>query len=150
VFWDGGHAIGSPSIADKVRTAGGDAVIILSDDEASHGGGFIATSGGANGGLGWLFGLGMLGGSKTITRMIVIKYLPDTRPSPSPAKAPTASFTPAPAPPPAPSSAPAPEPRNFEESHVLCITCRPWQSSSRAHRAYALSSPTTVAMDAPR
>lgn len=76
-FWDGGHAVGSPSIAGKVKKAGGDAVIVLSEDEAGHSGGISSTSGGASGGLGWLFGLGLSGGSKTITRMVVVKYLPD-------------------------------------------------------------------------
>jgi hypothetical protein len=75
-FWDGGHAIGSPSIAAKVKKAGGDAVIVLSEDEAGHGGGYSSTSGGSNG-FGWLFGFGMSGGSKTVTRMVAIKYLPD-------------------------------------------------------------------------
>lgn len=88
--WDGGHAIGSPSISGKVKKAGGDAVIIQSEDEAGHGGGFSSTTGGASGGFGWLFGLGMSGGSKTITRMVVVKYLPDepvpqTDPSSTPA-----------------------------------------------------------------
>ena len=76
-FWDGGHAIGSPSLANKVKIAGGDAVIIQSENEAGHGGGYSSASGSASGGLGWLFGLGMSGGSKTVTRMVVVKYLPD-------------------------------------------------------------------------
>ncbi|MBC2652052.1 hypothetical protein H7F50_19100 [Novosphingobium flavum] len=87
-FWDGGHAVGSPSIAAKVKKAGGDAVIIQSENEAGHGGGYSSTTGSASGGLGWLFGFGASGGSKTITRMVVVKYLPDiadpaSPPSPS-------------------------------------------------------------------
>lgn len=89
-MWDGGHAIGSPSIASKVKNAGGDAVIVQSEDEAGHGGGFSSTSGSASGGLGWLFGLGMSGGSKTVTRMLVVKYLPD-----EPAAPPSGSLSPA-------------------------------------------------------
>ena len=68
-MWDGGHAIGSPSIAEKVNKAGGNAVIIQSEDEAGHSGGY----GSASGGLGFLFS----GGSKTVTKMVVVKYLPD-------------------------------------------------------------------------
>lgn len=66
--WDGGHAVGSPNIAKKVRKAGGDAVIIQSQDEAGKAGSY---------GTGLLGGLFMGGGSKTVTRMLVIKYLPD-------------------------------------------------------------------------
>lgn len=93
-MWDGGHAVGSPSIASKVKKAGGDAVIIQSQDEAGHGGGFSTTNGSASGGFGSLFGLGMSGGSKTITRMVVVKYLPDEpapQSNPSPAPAPESS-----------------------------------------------------------
>ena len=68
-MWDGGHAIGSPSIAEKVKKAGGNAVIIQSEDEAGHGGSY----GSASGGLGFLFS----GGSKTVTKMVVVKYLSD-------------------------------------------------------------------------
>ncbi len=87
-FWDGGHAVGSRSIANKVKKSGGDAVIIQSENEAGQGGGYSSTSGGASGGFGSLFGFGMSGGSKTITRMVVVKYLPDqptapTSPTPS-------------------------------------------------------------------
>lgn len=67
--WDGGHAIGSPSIARKVKKAGGDAVIIESQEEAGKGGG-------AGYGTG-LFGFLAMGGSKTVTRMLVVKYLQD-------------------------------------------------------------------------
>lgn len=66
---DGGHAIGSPNIAGKVKKAGADAVIVQSQEEAGKGGGM----GTVNSGFGFLFA----GGSKTITRMVVIKYLPD-------------------------------------------------------------------------
>jgi hypothetical protein len=83
-MWDGGHAIGSPSIASKVKSAGGDAVIVQSENEAGHGGGFSSGSGG----LGWLFGLGMSGGSKTVTRMLVVKYLPD-EPTAAPSRSPS-------------------------------------------------------------
>lgn len=88
-FWDGGHAVGSPSIAGKVKKAGGNAVIILSEDEAGHSGGISSTSGGAGGGFGWLFGLGLSGGSKTITRMVVVKYLPDENAVPASGLPPT-------------------------------------------------------------
>lgn len=69
--WDGGHAVGSPNIAKKVRKAGGDAVIIQSQDEAGKAGSY---------GTGMLGGLFMGGGSKTVTRMLVVRYLPDTSP----------------------------------------------------------------------
>jgi len=67
--WDGGHAIGSPSIAAKVKKAGGDAVIVESQEEAGKSGGY----GAANPFFGWMAS----GGSKTVTRMLVVKYLPD-------------------------------------------------------------------------
>ena len=66
--WDGGQAIGSPSIAKKVKKAGGHAVILQTQDEAGSTGSF---------GTGLLSGLFMGGGSKTITRMIVVQYLAD-------------------------------------------------------------------------
>lgn len=72
--WDGGHAVGSPNIAKKVRKAGGDAVVIQSQDEAGKAGSY---------GTGLLGGLFMGGGSKTVTRMLVIRYLPDA-PAPAP------------------------------------------------------------------
>lgn len=77
-MWDGGHAIGSPNIANKVKKAGGDAVIIQSQDEAGKNGSF---------GTGLWGGMFMGGGSKTITVMLVVKYLPE---------APTAASAPAP------------------------------------------------------
>lgn len=70
--WDGGQAVGSPGVARKVKKAGGDAVIIESQEEAGKGGG-------AGYGTG-LFGILAMGGSKTITRMLVIRYMPDTIP----------------------------------------------------------------------
>lgn len=72
-MWDGGHALGSPSIASKVKKAGGDAVILLSQDEAGKGGGY----GSGTGAFAFLFS----GGSKTISKMIVVKYLPDVPPT---------------------------------------------------------------------
>lgn len=76
-MWDGGHALGSPSITRKVKKAGGDAVIIQSENEAGHGGGVSGIGGNSSGGFGSLFGWGLSGGSKTVTRMIVVKYLAD-------------------------------------------------------------------------
>jgi hypothetical protein len=63
-LWDGGHAIGSPTVAGKVKAAGGNAVIVENQDEAGRtgGGGFFK----------WF----AMGGSKTITRMLVIRYMP--------------------------------------------------------------------------
>ena len=66
--WDGGHAIGSPEIAAKVKKAGGVAVIVQNQEEAGKTGGI----GSLSGSLGFL----ALGGSKTITTMLVVKYLP--------------------------------------------------------------------------
>lgn len=77
--WDGGRAVGSPNVARKVKAAGGDAVIVETQEEAGKTGG-----GGFN-------GFFAFGGSKTMTRMLAIKYLPaedspNTSPqSPSPA-----------------------------------------------------------------
>lgn len=75
--WDGGHAIGSPGIAKRVKRAGGDAVIIQSQDEAGKAG---------SAGTGWLGGFFAGGGSKTITTMLVIRYLPDEPQAPAPAE----------------------------------------------------------------
>lgn len=66
--WDGGQAVGSPNVAKKVKKAGGDAVIVQSQDEKGNSG---------SAGTGFLNGLFMGGGSKTITVMLVVKYLPD-------------------------------------------------------------------------
>lgn len=66
--WDGGGAIGSRNIANKVKKAGGNAVIIQSQEEAGSTGSF---------GTGQIGGLFLGGGSKTITRMVVVKYLPE-------------------------------------------------------------------------
>jgi hypothetical protein len=66
---DSGHAIGSPNIAGKVKRAGGDAVVVESQDEVGKSGGV--------GAAGAFFGWFAAGGSKTITRMLVVKYLPD-------------------------------------------------------------------------
>jgi hypothetical protein len=73
---DSGHAIGSPSIGAKVKKAGGDAVIVESQEEAGKTGGYGSATG--------FFGFLAMGGSKTITRMLVIKYLPDETPSSAP------------------------------------------------------------------
>jgi hypothetical protein len=67
--WDGGQAIGSPSIAKKVKRAGGDAVIVETQEEAGKSGGVGTAS--------QFFGMLLSGGSKTITRMLVVKYLPN-------------------------------------------------------------------------
>lgn len=69
---DSGHAIGSPSIASKVKRAGGHAVIVESQDEVGKTGGFGSASP--------FFGFLAMGGSKTVTRMLVVKYLPDEVP----------------------------------------------------------------------
>ncbi|MCX7267145.1 MAG: hypothetical protein NTU75_01245, partial [Sphingomonadales bacterium] len=63
---DGGHAIGSPSIASKVKRAGGNAVIVESQEEVGKTGGVGSASP--------LFGFLAMGGSKSVTRMLVIKY----------------------------------------------------------------------------
>ena len=84
--WDGGHAIGSPSIAEKVKKAGGDAVIVQSQEEAGRTGGYGSGSG--------AFAFLAMGGSKTITSMLVVKYLPEDATSPAPAPTATSSPTP--------------------------------------------------------
>jgi hypothetical protein len=71
--WDGGHAVGSRTVAKRVKAAGGDAVVIQSQEEA--GGGAGAGGGGVWGGI------FAMGGSKTITNMLVVKYLPDEPPA---------------------------------------------------------------------
>ncbi len=55
-------------------------MIIQSENEAGHGGGMSSVGGSSSGGFGSLFGFGMSGGSKSITRMIVVKYLADDPP----------------------------------------------------------------------
>lgn len=75
-YWDGGHAIGSPSIAKKVKAAGGDGVILQTQEEAGKSGGY----GSSNQFFGWF----AAGGSKTITRMLVVKYLPNQSPTAQP------------------------------------------------------------------
>lgn len=67
--WDGGRAVGSPSIARKVKQAGGDAVILQSQQESGSGGGY--------GAVGNQFGFLAMGGSKTVTAMLAVKYLSD-------------------------------------------------------------------------
>lgn len=69
---DSGNAIGSPNIAGKVKKAGGHAVIVESQDEVGKSGGFGTASP--------FFGWFASGGSKTITRMRVVKYLPEETP----------------------------------------------------------------------
>lgn len=63
--WDGGHAVGSPTVARKAKEAGGDAVIVESEGDIG---------GGSGGGFGGIFALS---GSKTQTKFIVVKYLPE-------------------------------------------------------------------------
>lgn len=67
--WDGGHAVGSPTVAKKVKQAGGSAVIMLEQNDVGAG-----TSGGGSvaGGWGSFFSMG---GTKTTTTFIVVKYL---------------------------------------------------------------------------
>ena len=65
-YWDGGQAVGSPNIAKKVKAAGGDAVILQTQEEAGQSGGL----GSGNPFYAW----GMSGGSKTVTRILVVKY----------------------------------------------------------------------------
>jgi hypothetical protein len=77
-----GHAIGSPSIAEKVKKAGGDAIIMQAQEEAGSGGGY----GSGNGSFAFM----AMAGSKTISTMLVVKYLPD-EPAPSPSSAPDPS-----------------------------------------------------------
>lgn len=91
--FDGGHAVGSPSVASKLKRAGGDAVIVQSQEEAGKTGGYGSATG--------LFGFLAMGGSKTITAMLVVKYLPED----TVAALPTPSATPSPVP---PASAPSP------------------------------------------
>jgi len=74
--WDGGNAIGSRTVAKKVKQAGGDAVIIQSEEEAG------STGGAGTGAV--LGGFFAMGGSKTITKMLVVKYLPEADASTTP------------------------------------------------------------------
>lgn len=67
--WDGGHAVGSPSIARKVLKAGGNAVILLDQQDVGTGGGGF---GNLSGGWGSFFSVGT---SKTTTVFVVVKYL---------------------------------------------------------------------------
>ena len=68
-----GHAVGSGKVADKVRAAGGDAVIILGQSSQITGyvhGGQANLSGGTAYGFGWSRPV-----SEETTQMVVIKYL---------------------------------------------------------------------------
>ena len=67
--WDGGHAIGSPTVAKKVKRAGGSAVIMLDQNDVA---GSSAAFGSFYGGTGTFFGGG---GSKTLTIFMVVRYL---------------------------------------------------------------------------
>lgn len=64
---DGGHAIGSKTVARKVKAAGGSAVILLAQNDVAQGSSGIAT-----GGLGSFLAMGS---SKTTTTFTVVKYL---------------------------------------------------------------------------
>lgn len=60
--------MGSPTVAKRAKQAGGDAVILEKQDEAGSAGG----AGYSNS----ILGLMAMGGSKTLTAFVVIKYLP--------------------------------------------------------------------------
>lgn len=63
--WDGGHAIGSPSIARKVKKAGGSAVILIDQNDVAQG----------STGFGSWGSFFAMGSSKTTTTFAVVKYL---------------------------------------------------------------------------
>lgn len=67
--WDGGHAVGSPAVAKKVKQAGGSAVIMLEQNDVGAGSSGVGT---VAGGLGSFFSMG---GTKTTTTFVVVKYL---------------------------------------------------------------------------
>lgn len=71
--WFNGDAVGSGSVAAKVKEAGGDAVIVLGQSSQITGyvhGGQTQLSGGTAYGFGWSRSV-----SEETTRMVVIKYL---------------------------------------------------------------------------
>lgn len=67
--WDGGHAIGSPTVAKKVKQAGGSAVIMLEQKDVGAGSSGV---GSVAGGWGSFFSMG---GTKTTTTFVVVKYI---------------------------------------------------------------------------
>lgn len=67
--WDGGHAIGSRTVAKKVKAAGGTAVILVDQKDLGTGG---ASIGSGTSSFGFLFGFGT---SKTTTNFVVVRYL---------------------------------------------------------------------------
>lgn len=67
--WDGGHAVGSPTVAKKVKQAGGTAVIMLEQNDVGAG---SSGAGSVAGGWGSFFSMG---GTKTTTTFVVVKYL---------------------------------------------------------------------------
>ncbi|MDE2561917.1 MAG: hypothetical protein KGL48_06665 [Sphingomonadales bacterium] len=80
-----GDALGSPSVAKAVKDAGGDAVIMMGEQEKVRG---TASSGFYNGGRGFgsAFAFGVPIGNRE-TAMQVVKYLPD-EPAAGPAQSP--------------------------------------------------------------
>ncbi len=67
--WDGGHAVGSPTVAKKVKQAGGSAVIMLEQNDVGAG---SSGAGSVAGGWGSFFSMG---GTKTTTTFVVVKYI---------------------------------------------------------------------------
>lgn len=62
-------AVGSPTVAKKVKQAGGTAVIMLEQNDVGAG---SSGAGSVAGGWGSLFSMG---GTKTTTTFVVVKYL---------------------------------------------------------------------------
>ncbi|MFL6727968.1 MAG: hypothetical protein ACJ8FS_15865 [Sphingomicrobium sp.] len=60
-----GHAVGSSGLAKRVREAGGDALIVMGQDERNSG-----IVGGINGGFGWARSV-----HKITTKFAVVRYL---------------------------------------------------------------------------
>lgn len=124
---DGGHAVGSPRIARLTKQAGGNAVILINQNDVAAG----SSGFGAVYGYGWsgLFGsMFTVGGTKTMTAFVVVKYLdlcPEAALVPVVQQPPIAA--PAPMPAAAPAIPPAPalqSPKRKSRGGVHCVTCR--------------------------
>ena len=81
--WIAGDAVGSNSVAKKVKEVGGDAVIVMDQNSRITGyvhGGQANVNGNAAYGSGWTAPV-----EEATTRMVVVKYLPSDPASPVPA-----------------------------------------------------------------
>lgn len=120
--WDGGHAVGSPRIAHLTKQAGGDAVILVNQNDVTAGSSGFGTI--SSYGWGGLFGsMFTVGGTKTMTAFVVVRYVEQCPDAPTAPVAPVYAAVHAPAPPPPRSQDTVAAPRKFSTSRVRCVTC---------------------------